>query len=550
MKGESGIIRVRFICIGFLIGVMSVCTAERIALAAAKGQLARGLFDVRDYGAVGDGKTLNTKAIQAAIDACARAGGGKVYFCNGRFLSGTIYLKSNVTLYIEAGAVLLGSKNLKDYPVTVAAYRSYTDNYTNKSLIYAEKAKNISIMGRGTIDGQGASFKGPYKVRPYMIRIIECKNVMVKDVAIINSPMWVQHYLACEDVTIDGITVHSRVNGNNDGIDIDCCDKVRISNCEISSGDDAIVLKSTSDRVCKNVTITNCVLSSHCNAFKCGTESNGGFQNITLSNCVIYDTRLAGIALELVDGGRFDRVVVSNINMINVRGGIFVRLGNRARPYLSIGPGGSRGTFTPLKGAKLPGMGSMRNIIISSIQAVGVGPIGCSITGLPGHPVENVTLENIRINYQGGGSREDTYRQIPENEKKYPEHSMFGTLPAYGFYVRHAKNVRFHHIDLEFEKQDHRPAMVFDDVKDLEIFDFDAESTTSTNALIWLKQVRGAFIHGCSPRNPVTTFVRVDGNESDDITLMNNNMSKVKRILERGKQTKENAIYLDNNRTR
>ena len=525
-----------------------------LVIAAVFGILVSGslaeakIFDVRSYGAAGDGKVLDTQAIQAAIDKCMQAGGGIVCLSGGRFLSGTIYLKSNVALRIEAGAVLLGSKNLKDYPVTIAELRSYTDNYTEKSLIYAEKVENITLTGRGAIDGQGKFFKGPYKVRPYMIRLIECKNVTVEDLTLQNSAMWGLHCLACENVTINGIGIHSKVNHNNDGIDIDGCDKVRISNCEINSGDDAIVLKSTLDRVCQNVTVTNCVLSTNCNAFKCGTESNGGFQNITFSNSVIYDTRGAGITLQLVDGGVFDQVIVSNINMIDVRGGICIRLGNRARPYLAKGPGGLTGTFTAPEGVKRPGMGSMSNIIISNVQAVGVGKIGCSITGLPGHPVENVTMENIRIRYEGGGSSEDAKREIPEHPKKYPSCGMFGTLPAYGFFVRHAENVRFQHIDLAFEQDDHRPALICDDVSHLKIFDLDSKSIASTQAVIRLKNTNSVFIHGCQPQKTPTTFLRMEGEQSRNIVLMNNDFTQVRNVWQKAKEVKDNAVYSANNR--
>lgn len=239
--------------------------------------VSRGIFDVRDCGAVGDGVTLDTKAIQAAINACSQAGGGKVYLTNGKFLSGTLYLKDNVTIYLEAGAVLLGSADINDYPVTIPGFRSYTDNYTDKSLIYAEKVKNISIIGRGTIDGQGTSFKGKWKVRPYTLRVIECHDVVVKDVTMRNSPMWMQHYLACDNVRVDGITVYNQCNRNNDMIDIDGCRNVTIANCIGDTDDDALTFKSTCGRPTENVTVTNCILSSHCNAIKCGTESNGAF---------------------------------------------------------------------------------------------------------------------------------------------------------------------------------------------------------------------------------------------------------------------------------
>ena len=429
------------------------------------------IFNILDYRAKGDGVTLNTKSIQAAVDACSKSGGGTVLFPAGRFVSGTIYLKSNVTLFLEAGAVLEGSKNLKDYPVTISKVRSYTDNYTDKSLIYAEDLENISITGKGIIDGNGAWFKVEnmenseelrkkddfafYKYRPYLIRVINCKNILVRDITLLNSPMWVQHYLLCEDVNIDGIKVNSRVNHNNDGIDIDACQRVRISNCDIISGDDAVVLKSTLAQPCKNVTITNCTLSSNCNAFKLGTETNGGFENVVVSNCTIYDTQLAGITLQLVDGGTLDRVSVSNITMNNVGAAIFIRLGNRARPYR--------------ENMAKPGMGKMSNVIIDNIIGTNIGKTGCSITGLPGYMAESISLSNISLTFDGGGTKEMSDREIPELDEAYPEHDMFGILPAYGFYCRHCKNIRFNNMELGFSGTEMRPAILCDDVENMVI---------------------------------------------------------------------------------
>ncbi|MBI4873416.1 MAG: right-handed parallel beta-helix repeat-containing protein [Acidobacteria bacterium] len=415
------------------------------------------VFDVREQGAAADGTQLATKAIQAAVDACAAAGGGRVYFPPGRYLSGTIFLKSNVGLELEAGAVLLGSQNLADYPDAIPAFRSYTDTYTRKSLIYAEKLENVSIRGRGKIDGQGAAFKGPYLVRPYMIRVIECRNILVEDVTIADSPMWVQHYLACDDVVIRGIKVYSKVNHNNDGIDIDCSQRVRISDCDISSGDDAIVLKSTANRPTKDVVVANCTLTTLCNALKLGTESNGGFENIAVSNCTVFDTRLAGIAVEMVDGGLLDRVSFTNIVMNNVGAPIFVRLGNRARPFQE-------------NGAK-PGMGRLRNVLISNVQATGAGKIGCSITGLPGHPAENVTLDNVRLSFVGGGTAADAGRKVEEFPEKYPEFQMFGTLPAYGLFCRHARNLTLRNVETRFEKPEARPGLITGDADGLRLVD-------------------------------------------------------------------------------
>ncbi len=366
----------------------------------------KAVFPVREFGALGDGTRLDTPSIQAAVDACAAAGGGNVYFAPGAYLSGTIFLKNGVALYLEAGATLLGSQRLEDYPVTVSKIRSYTDNYTDKSLIYGEGLSNIAILGRGVIDGQGASFQGPYKVRPYMIRIIDCRHVLVADVTIRNSPMWVQHYLASDQIEIRNVSVHSLVNHNNDGIDIDGCQRVRISDCEIVSGDDAIVLKSTLNRPCRDITVTNCVLSTRCNALKLGTESNGGFENIVVSNCTIYETNLAGIAVEMVDGGLLDRVLFNNIAMQKAGAPIFIRLGNRARPFEPNGP--------------RPPAGQLRNVIISNIEAVATRNVGCSITGLADHQAENITIENVRISFPGGGTTADASRDVPENADRVP----------------------------------------------------------------------------------------------------------------------------------
>ena len=223
------------------------------------------LYDARRFGAAGDGATLDTEAIQQAVDACAAAGGGRVYLQGGAFLSGTIRLKSNVALHVEAGATLLGSTDIADYPdITPEIVYLYRARFT-KSLIYAEGVENIALAGRGVIDGQGPHFParpGDDKGRPYILRFSECKNVRVENLTFRDSARWLSHYLACENVAISGISICSKIRENRDGIDIDSCQNVRISDCSIDTGDDAIVLKATTDRPCRHVLITNCILSS------------------------------------------------------------------------------------------------------------------------------------------------------------------------------------------------------------------------------------------------------------------------------------------------
>jgi len=511
-------------------GGAGVAASPAVAAQAAAARLS--IHNVTAYGAAGDGTRLETRPIQNAIDDCARRG-GLVYFPAGTWLSGTLFLKSNVFLYLDAGATLLGSKDLNGYPVTVQAFRSYTDNYTDKSLIYAENLDNIGILGHGVIDGQGASFKGPYKVRPYLVRVIQCRDVTVSGVTIRNSPMWVQHYLACDGVLIRGIRVHSRVNSNNDGIDIDCCERVCISDCDISSGDDAIVLKSTADRPTRNVTVTNCVLSSHCNALKMGTETNGGFENIAISNCTVYDTRLAGLTLQIVDGGILDRVTVSGLAMRNVGAPIFIRLGNRARPFQEDGP--------------RPGIGRLGNVVISGIEAVGASKTGCAIAGLPGHVIENVTLDNIRLRFTGGGSAEDASRDVPENPDKYPEFNMFGALPAYGLYVRHARNVTLRNLHAAFEQNEARPALICDDVQGLELAGCSLDSPEDGPA-IRLHQSRDVFIHGCRVPRPVRVFLHAAGPQTQALSLIGNDLGKARQPVETAPDVPSGALFLDANR--
>jgi polygalacturonase len=386
--------------------------------------------------------------------------------------------------------------------------RSFTDHYSERSLLYAEGLEQIAIEGPGVIDGQGAAFKGGFKARPYLLRIIGCREVSVQGISLRDSPMWVQHYLACDGLRIDGITVLSKCNANNDGIDIDGCQRVRISNCDIRAGDDALVLKSTLDRPCRQVVVANCLLNSDCNAFKLGTESNGGFEDILVSNCAIYDTHLAGIALETVDGGTLEGVNISNLTMRNVGAPIFIRLGNRARPYTA--------------GRAAPGLGSMRNVSISDVQATGAGPVGCSITGLPGHPVENVTLSNLRLRFAGGGKPEDARRQPPEQPEAYPEFLMFGVLPAYAFYCRHARNLAFQNLTLDAAAPDERPSLLCEDVEALRLSAWRAETVSPAAPVVLLQDVRDAAIHGCATAEKPGPWLRVGGKSSARIRLFGN----------------------------
>ena len=495
-----------------------------------------GVYDIRHYGAAGDGTTLDTKAIQSAVDACSKTG-GEVLFTPGTYVSGTIFMKSGVTLRLMTGAVLLGSPYLKDYPETTPKIRSWTDRYVCRSLIYGEGVENVAIVGGGTIDGNG---HGPefqeagytLRTRPYIIRFISSSGVTLRDIFLTRSPMWMQHYLECDHVTLRGVRVYNHGNRNNDSVDIDGCSHVVISDCIFDSDDDAITLKSTSPAVTSNVAITNCIASSHCNAIKMGTESHGGFKNVAISNCTITPSRNeavvygrsdghAGIALEIVDGGVMDGIVITNITIERVRTPLFVRLGNRARQYTESVP--------------VPGVGALRNVTISNVTARGTSPASSSITGIPGFPVENITLRDIRILCPGGGTAEYAAREVPEVENKYPESSMFGeSLPAFGLYIRHAKHLSMDNVRFILEQPDERPALVCDDVRGLDIVGLKADTPSGYEPVARLVDTRDALVRGCRAEEGTGTFLEVCGVTSESITLSGNDLDRADTTVRNG----------------
>lgn len=429
-------------------------------------------INVRDLGAKGDGKTLDTKAIQASVDKCAETG-GKVILADGTFLTGTIYLKSNVTLVVEKGAKILGSLNLEDYPVNEFGFRNLNASRVNRALIFASGMTNVGIEGDGTIDGQGGSFVKNLKlVRPFLLWFKECKKVNVGGVDLRHSAMWMQYYVHCEDVRISNIKIFNHGNANNDMIDIDGCRNVIIDGVVGDSDDDGITFKSMDTCINENIIVSNCIIGSHCNGLKFGTETTGGFRNVTITNCVIRSSAVekvgsgcregnSGISLEIVDGGIMENINISDIVIDGPRVPLFVRLGNRARKYYS--------------GAPQPPIGQMKNIQISNIIARASKKIvGITILGTPGGMIENISFSNIKLILSGGGTEEDAHFLVPENEDGYPDASEFGgfgRFSAYGLYARHVKGLVLSDLNFELLDKDARPLMSFDDVHNSKVKD-------------------------------------------------------------------------------
>ncbi|MFV5693509.1 glycoside hydrolase family 28 protein [Flavobacterium sp. LT1R49] len=437
-----------------------------------------------DFGAIADGKTINTVAIQKAINAVFEKNGGRVIFPKGIFLSGSIELKSNVEMHFEDGAVLLGSKD----PFQYKRLKS------NKALVLANKASRISITGNGIIDGQGrvlalavdslhhnkimidsnynyVRMRPSERNRPELINFKSCSDVTISDVTIKDASSWVQTYEQCTNLIIDKVKVNSTAFWNNDGFDIVDCSNVRITNCDVNAADDGICLKSDNPKFFNDqIYIANCKIRSSANAVKFGTASYGGFKNVIIENIKVFDTFRSAIAIESVDGGVIENVTVNNIEAVNTGNAFFIRLGYR-------------------KGKK-PGI--VRNIYIKNVKVqVPFGrpdinydlrgpevnffhnPFPVSIAGIPGNFIQDVVLENIEISYPGRASKGMGYiplsrvEQVPEKIKDYPEFSMFGELPAWGFYVRHVKGISFKNVKLTLDDTDYRPAFVFDDVENL-----------------------------------------------------------------------------------
>ena len=441
------------------------------------------------FGIKSDGVTVNTRSIQHAIDYISENGGGRLLFYVGRYLTGTIHLKSNVELHLKEGAILVGSTNPYDY--------DYCEGRMDMGLIMAYKQHNIKVTGQGVVDGQGrqTALNRQQQIylgyitddynnmrydrasrRPNLFYFRECSDVTVDGIIAKNSAMWTLHFDQCDNLLIQNVSVDSKNYWNNDGIDVVDCNHVLVQNCYVDASDDAICLKShDANKLCQNVEVRNCVARSSANGIKFGTMGVGGFKNIKIINNKVYDTYRSAFTIASVDGGIVDNVLVDSLYSANTGNAIYLRIGDRRNKRASL-----------------------RNVTIqnSTFEVVAhkadsgymyEGPIEdnprnlspASIVGLAGNNIEGVTLRNVQIIHDGGGNRNYAYRgtsnkeleSIPEMEKAYPEFSQFKELPAWGFYVRHAKDIVFDNVTFTLMHADYRPVVVMSDVNGVSLKD-------------------------------------------------------------------------------
>jgi len=480
------------------------------------------VYNICNNGAIGDGKTLNTKAIQFLIDTCSENGGGTVFFPPGNYLTGSIQIRDNVDLHLSAGATIWGSPNLSDY--------------SNSCLVYAEDANNISITGRGTINGNGKSFWGKYyedyfkktgswteeiygiiKRPGRLLKFLRCNNLLIEGVTIENSPAWTIHPIDCERVTITGISILTGVyedhGPNTDGIDPDGCSHLRISDCYIQCGDDCIVLKITDrpggKKICRDVVVTNCILETKQTALKIGSETFGEFRNIVFSNCAVHQAG-NGFGLWMRDGGLIDGVVVNNIAMdvgrIKNCQGIFIwsHRRNESTPW-----------------------GTIRNVLVSNVTIHGAG--GIYVSGDNEKHIEGLVFDNIRINITDGRS---TNRH--ENPP-YPTPYVFSyRIAPCDIFCRYVDDIKLRNIQLIWdkpEKADWGSAIRCWHVNNLEIAGFNGRQSLHSNApAIGLKDAKGVFIHNCQAPKDTGTFLHL-GEGTEKVTIIGNDLSRAQKML-------------------
>ena len=474
------------------------------------------VYNVRNYGAKGDGKTLDSPAINAAIEAAVKDGGGQVLLPAGTYLSGSIRLKSNIDLHLMPGATILAGseKGIYDESESFGGFPEYQDGghtYFHNSLIWAEGQTNVSITGHGMIDGKGLTRKdtetggnikgGSIGTGDKAIALKLCRQVTIRDVTIYRGGHFAIIMTGCDLSTIDNVTIDT----NRDGFDIDCCKYMTITNCRINTPrDDALVLKSSyalkKPVLCEHIAISNCNITGYkcgslldgtyipepvgwvCGRFKLGTESNGGYRNISLTNCTFMYS--SGLAFEEVDQGRMENIVVSNITMSHVHHyPIYITTGCRNRGPKEIPAQSSADGKEGM--VPVTWNSSARDIQITNVVADDCDSL-CSIivTGLPEEPIRNVWLKNIRLQFRGGGAKELANKKYREQGANYPEPKFAGWTPAYGLYARHVDGLYVDDVTFRYERPDYRPAVVLDDVENASLRNIDAQLEKGVEKII------------------------------------------------------------------
>ena len=510
-----------------------------------------GTYNICDFGAKGDGITTDTKAIQGAIDTCNANQGGIVLVPAGVFVTGTIELKSNVTLHIAAQGKLLGSADGKQYRAAdaIPLDAGWTMNDGNVGLIFAANAENITIEGKGTIDGQGAQFRSPKGIlppagitgnhRPHHVLFYKCTNLTINDITLINCAYHSVRVCFCKYVKISGLHIHSKVTHNNDGFHFIASEYVHVSNCDVECQDDACALFGS----CKFVTVSDCSFSTRWSVFRFG---GGEAENITVSNCIIYEAYGCPVKMRCSPGSRFENISFSNLVMKEVTGPISIGLGPENHP-----------NDKTENMQRAPGI--VRNISFNNIQATVVKPVqlrGAEFTSIynPGEIfscivlnaldeayLENISFNNVHVSFPGGGTAEQAaVRNVP---KIIGEYYQMGIPPAYGMYARNVRGLTMHNMRFEMQTPDLRPALVFDNVSDVSVLGLSAQGNNATE-LLRFTNVQDTLLSATRILTPAATFLNVEGTGNENITIDGGDLRKTTKLLKFENAGEDKSIKL------
>ncbi|HUA64024.1 MAG TPA: glycosyl hydrolase family 28 protein [Verrucomicrobiae bacterium] len=513
--------------------------------ASAAHDLGARTYNIRDFGAKGDGRSLDTTALQSAIDQCTKDHGGTVLVPAGTFVIGTVEMKSNVTLRVSAGATLLGTTDGKQYYAASAIplRGDSTLGDGNVGLIFAVKADNVTIEGPGMIDGQGKEFHSPGRGqappsgrggndRPYHLLFHQCANLTVRDIFLKASAYHSVRIIQSSYVKLDGIRIYNRVNGNNDGFHFISAEHVAMSNCDVQCQDDACALFGS----CKFITVTNCQFSTRWSVFRFG---GGEAENITISNCLIYDTYGCPVKMRCGPRSRFENIAFSNLIMRNVTGPISIGLGPQA-PVAALS---GEDSAAALRAAQPPGI--VRNISFSGVQATVIDPVPqpdypwtsgyrpgefktCIVLNGVDSQLEHISFDNVHVTFPGGGTAEDAAAVVPKTAGEYFE---LGILPSYALYARNVRGLTLNNVRFEKSKPDLRPAVVADHVEDAAINGFSVQGDKNAQSVLRFIESKEVMLSATRLLTPSAAFLRVEGTSSSGILIDGGDVSKADRAV-------------------
>ncbi len=511
----------------------------------AGNDLGARVYNIRDYGAKGDGTTLDTAAVQAAIDACNRDGGGTVLVPAGTFQIGTLELKSNVTLHLVASGKLLGSADGKQYHGVdaIPLHGDSTLEDGNWALLFAVNAKNVIVEGPGTIDGQGLQFHSAVRGspppsglggnrRPYHLLFYRCEDLTVRNIALIESAYHSVRVIQSKRVHMDGIYIHNRVNGNNDGFHFISAQYVTVSNCIVLSQDDACALFGS----CKFVTITNSSFSTRWSVFRFG---GGVAENIAVSNCILHQVYGCPIKFHGGPGSRFENMSFSNLILQDVTGPINISVGPSTRQNAPAEPSATPRDSTPavarniafsdIHGTVTTNPPQLPDVPFNSAYRPGEGHSCITLNCVGDATLENISFDDIHLTFGGGGTSEDAARRdLPQIAGEY---FMLGPMPAYGLYARNARGLTLQNVRLQVSQPDLRPAVIFDHVEDAAINGLNVQGDPGAESVLRFIDSRQTLLTATRVLTPASVFLQLEGSANEGITIDGGDLSKATTAL-------------------